>query len=118
MLSQMIEVSIMSHNHVEKYNSYRDEIRKRKLELEVQISHIDLEQQDILHFLENEKCDAITMSKITKRLIALRKERREIKEEWTDVNRVWQHIHNKMQERTFTGHKYRTNIINEFVKEK
>lgn len=106
----------MSH-HVEKYNSYRDDIKNRKKELEAKISHIDLEQQDILHFLENEKCDAVTMSRVTKKLVALRKERREVKDEWFYVNWVWQHIHNKMQERNFTGYNYRTDIMKEFIKE-
>lgn len=44
----------MSH-HVEKYNSYREEVHKRKKELEAMMSNVDLEQQDILHFLEKRK---------------------------------------------------------------
>lgn len=98
---------------VEKYNSYRDEIHKRKKQLETMMSHIDLEQQDILHFLENEKCNAAMMAKVTKRLILLRKQRREIKEEWDYVNWIWQRITNKMVERKFTGYNYRTNIMKE-----
>ena len=99
--------------HVEKYNSYRNEIIKRKKELEAMISQVDLEQQDILHFLENEKCNAAVMAKVTKRLVLLRKQRREIKEEWDYVNWIWQRIINKMVERKFTGYNYRTNIMKE-----
>lgn len=106
----------MSH-HVEKYNSYREEVQKRKKELEVMMSSVDLEQQDILHFLENEKCDAVTMSKITKKLIVVRKRRREIKEEWEYTNWIWQRISNKMVEKEFVGYRYRTDIMKEFKEE-
>lgn len=107
---------IMNH-HVEKYNSYREEVQKRKKELEAMMSNVDLEQQDILHFLENEKCDAVTMSKITKKLIVVRKRRREIKEEWEYTNWIWQRIYNKMVEKEFVGYKYRTDITKEFKEE-
>lgn len=99
--------------HVEQYNSYRDTIHDRKKELEEMMRNVDLAQQDILHFLENEKCDAATMAKTTKRLVLLRKQRREIKEEWEYVNWIWQKISKQMVERKFTGYRYRTNIMKE-----
>lgn len=99
---------------VEKYNSYRETIKNKKKELEDRLSIVDLKQQDILHFLEIEKCDAVMMSKATKKLIALRKERRDIKEEWAYVNWIWLRMKDKIQERPeFTKAIYKTNIMKE-----
>ena len=103
----------MTH-YAEHYNSYREEIKNRKKELEARLSQVDLEQQDILHFLEIEKCDAVMMSKVTKKLIVLRKERRDIKEEWAYINWIWLRIKDKIQEREqFEKVKYKTDIMKE-----
>lgn len=104
----------MTH-YVEHYNSYRDEIKKRKRDLEEELSKVDLKQQDILHFLENEKCDAVTMSKVTKKLIAVRKQRREIKQEWAYINWIWLRMKDKIQENNNTNYRYRTDIMNDIM---
>lgn len=104
-------------SYVEHYNIYRDEIKKRKRELEEELSQVDLKQQDILHFLENEKCDAVTMSKATKKLIVVRKQRREIKEEWAYINWIWLRMKDKIQENNNHNYRYRTDIMNDIVEE-
>ena len=108
----------MNNERIQKYNAYRDEILKRKKELEAMISHVDLEEQDILHFLENEKYNAVIMAKTTKRLITLRKERRAIKEEWVDINWIASRMQNELPERKFHDYKYRTNIMEEIKEAK
>ena len=54
------------------------------------------------------------MSKVTKKLIVLRKERRDIKEEWAYINWIWLRIKDKIQEREqFEKVKYKTDIMKE-----
>lgn len=104
----------MSTNYRETYNEYHEKLWARKKELEKQISEMDSKQQDILHFLENEPCDAVTMVKVTKRLIALRKERRIIKNEWYDLEPVCRRLENKVKTKgPSTNYKYKTDIITE-----
>ena len=46
------------------------------------------------------------MSKLTKKLILVRKQRREIKEEWEYTNWIWQRLSNKMVEKEFAGYRF------------
>ena len=104
----------MSTTYREDYNEYREKLWARKRELEAQISEIDSKQEDILHFLEFEKCDAVTMVKVTKRLKALRAERREIKNEWADLEPVCKRLADKVKTKeTNKIYKYRTDVIAE-----
>lgn len=68
-------------NYVGDFNKYCSSLNKRHNELVKALSEVDLEQQDILHFLEFDTYDAVTMMKVTKRLKEVRVKRREIKDE-------------------------------------
>lgn len=104
----------MGTNYREEYNKYRERLWARKRELEKQISEMDAKQQDILHILEFEKCDAVTMVKITKRLKTLRAERRVIKNEWIELDPVCHRLENKVKTKNEKHtYKYRTDIITE-----
>ena len=43
-------------NYIEEYNAYLTKIKKKHSELNQKLSAVDLEEQDILHFIEFEKC--------------------------------------------------------------
>jgi hypothetical protein len=106
----------MSIDYRKEYNEYRERLWARKKELEAQLSDVDLKQQDILHFLENEKCDAVTMVRLAKRLKTLRTERRLIKNEYVELepvcNRLTNAIKAKEKKDTYT---YKTDIIVECI---
>jgi len=53
------------------------------------------------------------MSKVAKKLVSIRKQRREIKEEWAYVNWIWLRMKDKIVERPCGIYKYRTNIMKE-----
>lgn len=104
----------MNTDYRKEYNEYRERLWARKRELEEKISEIDSKQQDILHYLEFEKCDAITMMKLTKRLKTLREERRVIKNEWIELEPVCQRLNNMVSTRKQKKEcAYSTGIITE-----
>ena len=55
------------------------EANDRIKELQAEVSKCDLELQDALHFLENEKCDAIAMVKTARKIKEIRMKRRSVK---------------------------------------
>lgn len=75
-------------NYVEEFNKYVQFISDKYTELSKQLSKVDSEQDDILHFLELETYDAITMMKITKKLREVRERRREIKNELSIIQTI------------------------------
>lgn len=104
----------MGSEYIKEYNKYHTKMYAQKKELESQLREVDLKVEDILHFLENEKCNAATMAKITKMLKTLRSERRAIKNEWSDVNSICQKLNKPIAiKEKCTFYRYRTNIITE-----
>ena len=79
-------------DYIEQFNKYVSDINAKYKELFEQLSKVDSEQDDILHFLELETYDAITMMKTTKKLKVVREKRRQIKNELS----VIQKIHDKL----------------------
>lgn len=61
------------------------QMKTRKEELNSQISQYDMAISDILHHLENEKCDAVTLVRISKKLKEIREQRRVVKVEKEQV---------------------------------
>ena len=61
------------------YTEFAAQIDKRHKELIEAVRESDLVEQDLLHFLESESCDAVTMVMIAKQLQANRRERRQDK---------------------------------------
>lgn len=66
---------------MDKLQEYRGAIKDRLGRLSALESKYDSEQQDILHYIEFNKYDAVTGSKLLKELRAVRLRRRAIKEE-------------------------------------
>lgn len=62
--------------------------KARKVELCSQISECDLAITDALHYLENEKCDAVGMVKTAKVLKELRQKRRIVKVEYEQTKKM------------------------------
>ena len=68
--------------------SFIEAARARKVELSSQISQCDLAITDALHYLENERCDAVSMVKTAKVLKELRQKRRVIKIEYEQTKKM------------------------------
>jgi hypothetical protein len=75
-------------NYIEDFNKYMHDIHKTGKELSDQLSKIDGEQEDILHFLELANYDAVTMVKVTKKLKEIRSQRREIKNNLAMIHKI------------------------------
>lgn len=89
--------------------------RLRQKELNTELSRCDMAISDIMHALENENCDAIIMVRAAKRIKELRKQRRQIKVEWEQVNILYQSMKDKDIARCEVnpGYKYRTNVMDD-----
>lgn len=101
--------------YIDEYNEYRNKIKQRLQELSALLSQADLEEQDLLHFLEFEKCDAITMVKTIKELKNIRIKRRVIKNEFEDLQRVSCRLGKELKtpnEKTYT---YKTNVADKLL---
>lgn len=88
------------------------DLTKRYNELSVLLSRYDNEEQDLLHFVENEKYDAVTMVKVAKELKEVRLARRVIKVELEQVqsmrDQLSQKNHEKFAKKTY---EYKTDVL-------
>ena len=106
-----------SFNWVKDYNEFLDKVKERKQTLNAQLSYSDLQIQDLLHYLEFNKCSAVTSAKITKKLKEIRIERRLVKAEYEELNSVdmlakkSKYVNNK-------DYTFKTNIMDSIYKEK
>lgn len=92
------------------------DLAKRNKELREQLSQYDMEEQDLLHFIENEKYDAVTMVKVTKLLKENRLARRQIKVELEQLQSVRDAIaHRKLQKFAEKSYTYRTDVLSSTV---
>lgn len=64
------------------------EVQVRRTELSAELSEYDMILQDALHFLENERCDAIAMVKVAKQIKEIRVKRRSVKIELEKLQSV------------------------------
>lgn len=101
------------HFWLSEFNDLQKRATKRKEELCKELSKKDGEQEDILHYLEFKKCDAIITSKLVKKLKEVRKERRLIKEELEAVQRITQGINERKEKNK--NYKFRTNVVMEIL---
>lgn len=74
--------------HVEELKNFESTLRKRFTELNELKSKYDLSEQDILHYIEFEKYDAVSGSKLLKKLKEVRRERRAIKNEYEELQSI------------------------------
>lgn len=105
--------------HATKLNEYVSNLRKRFKELDKFKSDYDLAEQDILHYIEFEKYDAATGSRLLKKLKEVRISRREIKDEYEELQSILHKINNaglsnyKRPNKTYT---YRTVTLESVLK--
>ena len=101
---------------IDEYNHIIKRATKRQTELIKLQSLYDSQQDDILHYLEMMKCDAIKSSKLMKALKEIRAKRRLVKEELSAVNSITmlakqsKYINNE----TYV---YKTNVVVELLEE-
>ena len=101
---------------VDKYNNLFEDMTNRRNELSKLISNYDLQEQDILHYIEMKKCDAIMSAKLMKKLKEVTCARRVVKEEYCSLNSLTTNLkrnkYKNNQEYTF-----KTNIIIDLLEE-
>jgi hypothetical protein len=87
----------------------------RRQELNAKLSQYDLAIQDALHYLENEKCDAVNMVKTAKLLKELRHKRRSVKVEHEQVVCLMHTIRDKdiVRFEKQTNYTYKTKVMDD-----
>ena len=102
-----------------KFNSFLEELLRDKEQYTSQLSIVDKQLADCLHFLENEEVNEIILEKVAKRIMELRRVRRQIKNNLTDVNNVLNKFKSikKMNETEECEYQYRTDILLDIISE-
>ena len=95
-----------------------DDIEVYRKELSQKISEYDSQEQDLLHYIENEICDAVDLVKIASKLKEIRRQRRVYKVEYERLQTVtapfvnmkinWNKDLQKFAEKTYTN---KTNLL-------
>lgn len=95
--------------------SFIAQMKTRKEELSSELSQYEMTINDILHCLENEKCDAVTLVKASKKLQEIRRKRRKIKVEREQVLCLLRCVSTSNIEKYERGtkYKYRTNVMDD-----
>ena len=105
--------------YAKRFNGFVAELLEEKERNQNLLSILDRKLSDCLHFLENEKANAATLSKINKKIRELRQERREVKNTLIDINNVLNRNKNtkKMNEDYECEYEYSTEILMEILSE-
>ncbi len=92
-------------------------IEKKRNELLEQQSQLDLKEQDLLHYLELQNCDAVQMVKVASKLRSITHERRIVKNQFAEIEPVYTllkcRIGNWKKHKDPSFYKVRTNILEE-----
>lgn len=96
-------------------NEFLKEAKVRCVELEAEQSQYDLMLQDAMHFLENEKCDAVAMVKTAKLIKEIRRKRRKVKVEIAKLQSAKDSMTKGVARFDKKSYTYRTEIINNIV---
>lgn len=99
------------------YNGFLDKVNKRKSELTKLQSKYDLQREDILHYIEMKKCDAIISAKLMKRLKEVSEQRRIIKEELQSLKSI-SALSKKSKYKNNETYIFKTNVIIDLLEEK
>ena len=104
-------------NIKELHKTFLKQAHMRAKELDSKLSQYDVAITDVMHFLEIEKCDAVAMVKVAKKLKDLRAERRLVKIEKEQVDCLLAAMRaknlDKFEHKTYT---YRTTIMDDLKK--
>jgi hypothetical protein len=87
------------------------EAKVRRSELRNEQSQYDLMVTDIVHFFENERCDAVTMAKAAKLLKEVTQDRRKTKTELEKLSSIIDTMTQGMVKFDQKRYKYRTAVI-------
>ena len=101
--------------YIDEYNDYLNRIKLRQQELSSLLSQADLEEQDLLHYLEFEKCNAATLAKVIKELKTVRINRRVIKNEFEEIQKVRCRLGKELKETGEKTYTYKTNVADRFL---
>jgi len=101
---------------IDEYNHIIKKATKRQTELIKLQSLYDGQQDDILHYLEMMKCDAIKSSKLMKALKEIRAKRRLVKEELGAVNSITMLAKQSKYVNNDT-YVYKTNVVIELLED-
>lgn len=98
--------------------SFLTQVKTRKEELSTEISQHDMAISDILHYLENEKCDAVDMVRAAKKLKEIQKNRRKVKIEREQALCLLRLVNesNILKYECDKKYKYRTTAVNDVRK--
>lgn len=113
-------MKVISMDAVARINEVYAAFHKRFSELDTMKGEYDMQEQDILHYIEFEKYDAATGSKLLKRLKEIRIGRREIKNEYEDLQSILRRLNNaglKNYKRKQKKYTYRTVTISSIPEE-
>ena len=106
-------------DYIRDFNKYNRSLNERHNKLVQELSQVDLEQQDILHFLEFDSYDAVTMMKVTKKLREVRGKRRIIKDELSEVQSVLERIGKApLSHKTQSTYTYKTAVLSDISDKK
>jgi hypothetical protein len=99
-------------NTNEMFSRFREEIKSRRDVAWQEVISYNAQEQDLLHYLENEKCDAVDMVRVAKELKTIRQHRRMAKIEVDRCNSIHSSIAKKnlkkFEEKTYT---YKTDAL-------
>ena len=99
------------------YNNFLDKVNKRKSELTKLQSEYDLQREDILHYIEMKKCDAIISAKLMKKLKEISEQRRIVKEELQSLTSI-SDLSKKSKYKNNEIYVFKTNVIIDLLEEK
>lgn len=106
-------------NYSKKFNIFVEELLTDKQSKQQELSKVDKELSDCLHFLEKEKVNATILAKINKRIRELRRKRRNIKNDLSDISNVLNKFKNtkRMNETAECEYSYRTDVLLDIITE-
>lgn len=108
----------MDNAYIKEFNDFLEEMNKHRKEISALYSKLDLQRQDLLHFLELEKYDAVTIMRISKKIVEISKKRREAKYKLSELDAIISRMKSPLKDRekiVKDKSKYKTNILKEFI---
>lgn len=102
-----------------KFEQLRDEFLKeakvRYTELSAEQSRYDLMITDVVHLLENEKCDAVALVKAGKRIKEISQKRRKVKNELEKLQSAKDSLTKGMVKFDNKFYTYRTEVVDDIL---
>ena len=107
------------NEYINKFNEFVKDIKEQEKLIGENVRLYDLQRADLLHLLEFERLDAVTTSKVSKRLKEVSLKRREYKEQSRELqsisDRIGKNVIKNLTPLKNDPKKYNTDIIKEFI---